>query len=184
MPKNAKKAKCDGPTDRPTDGPTDTVAYRSRVRDKKWKIPFGPFGGSHVQPHVHTSAFKQSYFRFFQLLWTVVSFHLKLPENERKWWKTLKISLSLSLSFSLPFLDASSHLYKRVCPYVRPSVLLLLLLLFFFFHFFLLCLFFICFPSSLYTEKNPHFWLSSRSLSNHPKKSLSKQRGYCWLSPH
>ena len=29
----------DGPTDRqtdrPTDGPTDTVAYRSRVRDKK-----------------------------------------------------------------------------------------------------------------------------------------------------
>ena len=38
MPKNAKKAKCDGPTnrptDRPTDGPTDTVAYRSRVRDK------------------------------------------------------------------------------------------------------------------------------------------------------
>ena len=31
MPKNAKKAKCDGRTDRPT----DTVAYRSRVRDKK-----------------------------------------------------------------------------------------------------------------------------------------------------
>ena len=30
MPKNAKKAKCDGRTDRPT----DTVAYRSRVRDK------------------------------------------------------------------------------------------------------------------------------------------------------
>ena len=40
MPKNAKKAKCDGPTDRPTDGPTDrptdTVAYRSRVRDKNY----------------------------------------------------------------------------------------------------------------------------------------------------
>ena len=31
MPKNAKKAKCD----RPTDGPTDTVTYRPRARDKK-----------------------------------------------------------------------------------------------------------------------------------------------------
>ena len=30
MPKNAKKAKCDGRTD----GPTDTVTYRSRARDK------------------------------------------------------------------------------------------------------------------------------------------------------
>ena len=35
MPKNEKKAKCDGPTDRPTDRPTDTVSYRSRARDKK-----------------------------------------------------------------------------------------------------------------------------------------------------
>ena len=34
IPKNAKKVKCDGPTDRPTDGPTDTVTYRSRARDK------------------------------------------------------------------------------------------------------------------------------------------------------
>ena len=35
MPKNAKKAKCDGPTDGPTDRPTDTVTYRLRARDKK-----------------------------------------------------------------------------------------------------------------------------------------------------
>ena len=28
--KNAKKEKCDGPTDRRTDGPTDTVTFRSR----------------------------------------------------------------------------------------------------------------------------------------------------------
>ena len=35
-PKNAKKAKCDGPTDGRTDRPTaDTVTYRSRARDKK-----------------------------------------------------------------------------------------------------------------------------------------------------
>ena len=39
MPKYAKKAKCDGRTDRLTDQltdrPTDTVTYRSRARDKK-----------------------------------------------------------------------------------------------------------------------------------------------------
>ena len=35
MPKNAKKAKCDGRTDRPT----DTVTYRSRARDKNERKP-------------------------------------------------------------------------------------------------------------------------------------------------
>ena len=34
-PRNAKKAKCDGPTDGRTDRPTDTVTYRSGARDKK-----------------------------------------------------------------------------------------------------------------------------------------------------
>ena len=41
MPKYAKKAKCDGPTDRPYDGPTDTVTYRSRAGDKKALIFVG-----------------------------------------------------------------------------------------------------------------------------------------------
>ena len=47
MPKNAKKAKCDGPTDRPT----DTVTYRSRARDKN--------------KHAFTSRNDKNFFRSF-----------------------------------------------------------------------------------------------------------------------
>ena len=40
MPKNAKKSKCDGPTDRRTDGPTDTATYRSRCPRQKDQIEY------------------------------------------------------------------------------------------------------------------------------------------------
>ena len=36
--------------------------------------------------------------------------------------KTKKTQYFLSVAYDITFLDASSHLYKRVCPSIRPSV--------------------------------------------------------------